>query len=172
MCTEVDVTRCFEFAALQAALQEPSMEACTIPNRATLLTRQLLQILLPLLRAQKASKKSLSTLELDLLGEEARLTEAFKLAIQVKTRLLLSTDLYRCVHHLPGIRPDGTMTADLESSTVSSGLASRIGLTLCPGLHSYSANERDLNFNRFLKNGQAPEDVSWETWCKPVVLLM
>ena len=147
------------------------MDACTIPNRAALLARQFLRAFLPLFKAQKAPGRNAKALELDWWREEVRLIEIFKMALQIKTKLLLSTDIYRCIYHLPGTQRDDNMDPDPELSTVNPSLASRVALTLFPGLQGCSANERDLDFNRFPKDAHTRDEVSWETWCKPCVLL-
>jgi len=78
------------------------MKDCVIPNRASLLTHQLFQTLSPLIKSQDIpARDPLDQLVTVWSGEQARLTAVFKLALQIKTSLLISTDLYRCVYHPP-----------------------------------------------------------------------
>jgi len=104
--------------------------------------------------------------------EQARLTEIFTLALQIKTSLLISTDLYRCVYHPPGtIFDENGMEQESEISTSGSSRTLVVGFTLLPGLQRYAAGQRDLNFNRFVKDADVREQMTWETLYNPVVLI-
>jgi len=46
-----------------------------------------------------------------------------------------------------------------------------VGFTLLPGLQRYAAGQRDLNFNRFVKDADVREQMRWETLYNPVVLI-
>lgn len=166
---DVEAIRGFEFATLEAVLNKPIMDACIIPNRARLLARQLIQRLLPVIQAQNLPKNASSTIAKDLSEEEDNIAGVFKLALQIATRLLITTDMYRCVLHLPGTRVNSSMERDRETSSVNHDSRPVVTFTLMPGIQRCAADERDLRFRRFLKNTELRTDMTWEQLGNPLV---
>lgn len=110
----------------------------------------------------------------DWLGEEARLTDVFKLALQIQTRLLISTDLYRCKFDPPGAQVRSySMEFEGEDGPAawSPGPGSTIKFTLVHGLQRCATDDRDFTYKHFVQEAQAKDEMAWEPLSNAVVLL-
>jgi hypothetical protein len=168
--TDLDVTQCLELSALQGEIDDPRTHDFIIPTRAKLLARKLQLKLLPALKTLEIPGSTPALVEEDWLQEKSRLTEVFELALQTAVKLLVSTNLYRCVFPVSGTPFEKRrMTQDLETASADAGTASIVEVTLLPGLQSCAANERDLTFKRFVVGADAWEGRTWEEWYMPIV---
>ena len=161
-----------EFAAHHAVLQDPSMSELLIPNLARSLVRRMMRTLLPLVESRNSSAGNSQNMARDWLEEERRLLEIFKLAIQVKCRLLISTDLYRCIWPLPETNLNmKTMRPEPVSEPSTRIQNRRIKFTILPGLERCTANIRRFTYNRFVKDGQNLDGMIWEPFSEAIVVM-
>jgi len=102
-----------------------------------------------------------------------QLTEIFKIALYVKVRLLLSTDIYECAIHVPGTPFDNNSMKNMIEGVVH-GTKNEpdavVGITMLPGLIRYASGEEGFNYNRFLIGNKAPKGVSADILRKATVL--
>ncbi|KIW89575.1 uncharacterized protein Z519_09731 [Cladophialophora bantiana CBS 173.52] len=156
----------FLYAALEKCIDDPSVGDLTIPRRARHLSQRTLDAIRPLLDAHRHLDDQYVEVA-DRWGEyEQQMTEIFKQALYAKSRLILTTDLYKCVLHLPGTSCDRVSMekrggAETEPDAV-------IGITIFPGLLRY-ASEEGFNFNRFLTGNKTPRNVAANVLRKAVV---
>ena len=144
-----------------------------IPRRARYLAQRFLDSILPLLEAHRDLDDRYADLVVEWREEYKLLTEIFKLALWTKVRLLLSTDLYRCVLPIPGTAYDrcimkrGLDGHDDDHQSESGGAVS---VTTFPCLLRYTAKKRSFNYNRFLTGKRSPKDLNPEILMSAIVL--
>jgi hypothetical protein len=132
----------------------------------------MMRALLPLLESQKSSAANSQNLARDWLGEERRLLDIFKLAIQIKSRLLISTDLFRCIWPLPEADLNmETMRPEPVSEASNKVQNRRVKFTVLPGLERCTANIRRFTYNRFVKDGQGMDGMIWELFSEAIVVV-
>src|SRR6187402_512774 len=100
-CTGCDYARCVEIKAHKDLIDDPIMDDFILPERSRQLCWHFLRCTLPLVESQQRGTES-PRMRSQWLAEEARLTKIFRIALQIKTQLLISTDLYQCYLPTPG----------------------------------------------------------------------
>jgi hypothetical protein len=146
------------------------MDDFAIPTKAGHLATRLIRLLRPFLSMQTIPGGNPASVDRDWLQEKALLSSVFQLALRVAVRLLVSTSLYRCILPVAGVSVNRSMTVDLDNPYSRSDSRPVVAVTLVPGLQSCAADQRDLSFKRFVTVSEAPENMSWDIWCQPVVL--
>jgi hypothetical protein len=162
--TDPELAQNVEFAAHQAVLDQPVMKKFLIPDRARHLSQRLLSCVVPLIESQYTG----SDVKSQWLNEEARLLKIFTIALQMKTQLLISTDLFQCVLPSPGA-PFLRESVKIEHGEFSMPQDALVKLTLLPGIQGASANQM-VDSNRFVQEGR--EGLVFKTICKAVVVTM
>ncbi|KIX02791.1 uncharacterized protein Z518_08733 [Rhinocladiella mackenziei CBS 650.93] len=173
MVQDRELAQSFEFAAHQSVIDDPSMSDFIIPNKARYLAQKVLQCLAPLVENPGPADDGSPDLVTAWFKEKDRLIYILELALRIKTRLLISTDLYKCTWHASGTPfIADSMVPESDSALSSPGRGALVGFTLLPGIQRCSASERDFSYNRFVKDAQSLEAMTWEPLSKAVVLLM
>lgn len=121
-----------------------------IPDRALYLARQVQRCIMPFLKLQPRVGSVLEDCT-DIWGKSSRsLEEIFKLALQVKVRLLFSTDLFMVIYHSAGELFSETSMAH-EHGVNQTSQPPHIKLTVAPGLRRYAAADGAFSYNRFVR---------------------
>ncbi|EXJ73841.1 uncharacterized protein A1O5_03603 [Cladophialophora psammophila CBS 110553] len=156
----------FLYAALEKCIDDLSVCDFAIPRRARHLSRRTLDAIKPLLDAHRDLDEQYVDVA-DGWGEhEQQMIEIFKQALYAKARLLLTTDLYKCVLHLPGMSCDRVSMEKRRGAETEPDAV--VGITIFPGLLR-CASEEGFNFNRFLTGDKTPKNITANVLGKAVV---
>lgn len=145
-----------------------------IRRRAEALTVRISTTIVPLFGLQKP----LALWEVDILTEWNRkrpaLEKMFVSALRIKTRALVSKDMFEVVFPPQAYKYDrGFMEVEnLERDSGESllGQTSLVRLCLVPGLRKYAFDRKLVDYNSFRKSGSGPEGPS-DLIAKPIVVI-
>ncbi|KAK5062684.1 hypothetical protein LTR84_004757 [Exophiala bonariae] len=148
------------FTTHKVACDDESMANLLIPARAASLGRRLRRCILPFLESQHRSgfmlKDSIGRLDRSALALE----EIFKLALQIKVRLVFSTDIFMVKFPPPGTPFSKKEMVYGDESDQVAHQQSHIKLSIGLGLIRYPAADRVFHCNRFVQEepcGLMPE---------------
>lgn len=128
---------------------------------------------MPLLEAHRGLNEDYVSIADEWLETDQQLTEIFKQALYAKVRLLLSTDMYKCILHLPGTLFDSnSMQNEVEGvfHSIDNDPCRVVDITIFPGLIRYASNKKSFNYNRFFVEKKVPNGIKEEVLRRAVVL--
>ncbi|EXJ88660.1 hypothetical protein A1O1_05591 [Capronia coronata CBS 617.96] len=161
-----------QYATLEKCIDDPSVCDLAISRQARHLARRTLDCMQPLLDAHRDLDEQYVDIADGWVEEERVMTEIFTQALHAKVRLLLTTDLYKCVLYLPGT-PVDRIAMEVKDASPGNGTESEpdaiLGITVFPGLLRYPSEE-GFDFNRFLKGAKTPKDTTAVVLRKATVL--
>lgn len=168
------VAASLEFAAHQRCTEGQYIQELAIPQRAKYLVRRLNKSIIPILENHSSIDEKYADM-LDEWREETtqfELTEIFKQALYMKLRLLLSTDVYKCIFHAPGTAFNSNSMEELGEATLETQKPSKLVLfTIFPTILCYNTSEDAFSYNRFLSVDHVPECATPKPLVKSIVLL-
>lgn len=165
-------TAAFEYAAHQFNIEDDHINDFVIPKRAQFLARRVLKCILPFIEEHRKLGEQYVVSDADWSEVNVHVVEIFKLALLVKIRLLLSTDLYNCTFDLPGTTFEDDsmeMAPEADLSSLTSGMSGLVSVTILPSLTRCIAGRRRFSYNRFVVAKRFPKGHLKECLTKAVV---
>lgn len=163
----------FEFASHEKCITDPFFCKVVIPRRAKHLAEKIINCVKPLLEAHRSLNEDYAAIADEWLEAIYHITEIFKEALHAKVRLLLSTDMYKCVLHMPGTLFD-SKSMQLRTGGFASDTTNEpdhvVDVTIFPGFIRYARNDEGFNYNRFLTRDVVPTKVRAEVMRRAEVL--
>ncbi|OCL11765.1 hypothetical protein AOQ84DRAFT_361217 [Glonium stellatum] len=150
-----DAARNLDFAAHHSLIESEYFQQNLISTRAKALAARISAAIAPLFRL----KKPLELWDVDIMKKLDQrlpaLIDMFKSALRIKTRALVSKDIFEVVLPLQGNHFDQGFMEDEELNSVCSppGEAPLVRLCVVPGLRKYGFDRKLVDYNSFRKPG-------------------
>jgi hypothetical protein len=167
-----DVARNLDFATYHSLIKEDYFQQHLIPTRAKALAARISTTITPLFQSQRP----LALWEVDILKELDKhlpaLIKMFESALRIKTRALVSRDIFEAVFPRQGSSYDQGLMDDEKpySGGLLQGQTPLIRLCLAPGLRKYKFERKLVDYNGFRKSGSGLQEPS-DTIAKAVVIV-